>query len=61
MSSYDYVRYLTEQFVKFVDTSKEERLNKKVQKKAERGPVLTRLFGMIPLALLMSFNRKKRR
>lgn len=61
MSSNDYVKYVTEQFVKYVDTSKEERLHQKEKRKSEQAPVLTRMFGIIPLALMLMMNRRKKR
>lgn len=60
MSSNDYVKFVTEQFVKFVDTSKEERIDKKRKKKSEQDPVLTRMFGILPLALMLIVNNKRK-
>lgn len=60
LSSSDYVKFVTEQFVKFVDTSKEERIDKKRKKKSEQDPVLTRMFGVLPLALMLIVNNKRK-
>ncbi len=60
MSSNDYVKFVTEQFVKFVDTSKEERIDKKRKRKSEQDPVLTRMFGILPLALMLIVNNKRK-
>ena len=61
MSSNDYVKFVTEQFVKFVDASKEERMDKKRKRKSEQDPVLTRMFGILPLALMLIVNNKRKR
>ncbi|MBP1932823.1 YqzE family protein [Ammoniphilus resinae] len=53
MSSNDIVKYITQEFVKYIDTPKNER--KKRMKR--RGS--THWFGMIPLALRMVFRKKK--
>ncbi|WP_458412512.1 YqzE family protein [Schinkia sp. CFF1] len=60
MSSNDYVKYVTEQFVKYVGTSKEERVNQRKKRKSEQDPVLTRMFGIIPLALMLIVNNRKK-
>ena len=60
MSTNDYVKFVTEQFVKFVDTSKEERLDKKRKRKSEQDPVLTRMFGILPFALMLIVNNKRK-
>lgn len=61
MSSNDYVKYVTEQFVKYIDTSKEERINQRKKRKSDQEPVLTRMFGIIPLALMLMVNQRKKR
>ncbi|OLO42877.1 YqzE family protein [Alkalihalophilus pseudofirmus] len=63
MSSFnDYVKFVTQQFVTYVDRPKEERLAMKKQKKESKQPLQYQMFGMIPLALSMIIkrNRKKR-
>lgn len=51
MSSNDIVKYLTQEFVKFIDTPKMER------KKRKKEQWSSRWFGMIPMAIRM-FLRK---
>lgn len=51
MSSNDIVKYLTQEFVKFIDTPKNER------KKKPKEQWSSRWFGMIPMAIRM-FLRK---
>lgn len=52
MSSQEYVRYLTEKFVKYVETPKEQRVKKPKESWSYHW------FGMLPFALRMMFRRK---
>jgi hypothetical protein len=52
MSSQDYVRYLTERFVHYVETPKEQRIKKKKE------PWSYRWFGMLPVAVRLMFGRR---
>lgn len=47
MSSHDFIRFLTERFVEYVDTPKEKRKTKKSQ------TWTSHWFGMIPFSLRM--------
>ncbi|GMB07647.1 YqzE family protein [Thermolongibacillus altinsuensis] len=58
MSTNDYVKYMTEQFVRYMDQPKEERRKLREQKRQEKPPFLNRWFGMLPLAISMLFKRK---
>jgi len=53
MSSNDIVKYITQEFVKYIDTPKNER-KKKVRSKGS-----SHWFGMIPLAIRMVFRKRK--
>ncbi|WCN38881.1 YqzE family protein [Aneurinibacillus uraniidurans] len=55
MSSQEYVRYLTQRFVTYVETPKQER------PKRVREPWSYRWFGLLPLALGMLFHRRPKR
>ncbi|MGO4887133.1 YqzE family protein [Anaerobacillus sp. MEB173] len=59
MSTNDYVKYVTQQIVSYVDKPKEERRAIKAEKKSVRLPFIYRWFGMVPLAF--SITMKKRR
>ncbi|HHY73036.1 MAG TPA: YqzE family protein [Bacillus bacterium] len=61
MSSNDYIKYITEQFVKYVDTSKEERKNQRKKRKSEQDPMLARMFGIIPIALMLIVNGRRKK
>ncbi|WP_216831714.1 YqzE family protein [Alkalihalobacterium elongatum] len=61
MSSFnDYVKFVTQQFVSYVDRPKEERLAMKKQKKEARQPIQYQMFGMIPLAISMVIKKNKK-
>ncbi|OIJ20281.1 YqzE family protein [Anaerobacillus alkalidiazotrophicus] len=61
MKTNDYIKYVTQQFVSYVDTSSEERKAQKVERKANKLPFTYRWFGLIPFAIIQAFNvnRKK--
>lgn len=65
MSFNDYVRFLTEQFVTYIDQPKEKREERKRMKKQLRQPVQNQLFGLIPTAISFFIrhrhSNKKRR
>lgn len=50
---------MTEQFVTYVDQPKEVKQAKREEKKEHRQPMSFRLFGMIPFALRLMWNRKR--
>lgn len=60
MKTNDYVKYMTQQFVQYMDQPKEERKTKKF-KKEERAPFANRWFGMIPLSFMLWYRKKKER
>ncbi|MCQ2008407.1 MAG: YqzE family protein [Sporolactobacillus sp.] len=51
MKSEDYVRFLTEQFVRYMETPREEREKARMEHKAKRPPLRNQLFGQIPNAI----------
>jgi hypothetical protein len=55
MSSDDYVKFLTQKFVKYMDTPKNERKTTKPTKEKWT----YRWFGMIPMSLRMIFNKNR--
>ncbi|MCD7033132.1 YqzE family protein [Metabacillus sp. GX 13764] len=60
MSTNDYVKYLTQQFVKYMDTPKEKRMEQKKLRKDERLPAVNRWFGILPFGVMLLFkNRRK--
>jgi hypothetical protein len=59
MSTNDYVKFVTQQFVSYMDQPKEERKQKRKQRKQEKPPFLYHWFGIIPFSLGLLFRRKK--
>ncbi|MFT8362132.1 MAG: YqzE family protein [Sporolactobacillus sp.] len=51
MKSEDYVKYLTEQFVRYLETPRTERKKVRQAHRASRPPMRHFLFGQIPDAL----------
>ncbi|WP_084278794.1 YqzE family protein [Anoxybacteroides tepidamans] len=58
MSTNDYVKYVTQQFVRYMDEPKEERKKRREARKQEKPPLLYHLFGMVPFSLKLLFRRK---
>lgn len=59
MKTNDYVKYVTQQFVSYVDTPSEQRKAKKEERKANQLPFAYRWFGLIPFAISQLFHFKK--
>ncbi len=59
MSFNDLVKFLTQQFVTYVNQPTEERRASKLERKATKPPVLFRMFGLVPLAFVISFKNSK--
>ncbi|WP_010678099.1 YqzE family protein [Bacillus timonensis] len=60
MSTNDYVKFVTQQFVKFIDQPKEVRKATKQQRKEEQEPLTNRWFGIMPLAVSLMFKKNKK-
>ncbi|MGD6832311.1 YqzE family protein [Sutcliffiella halmapala] len=59
MKTNDYVKYVTQQLVTYMDQPKEVKKAQRNQRKLERSPVVYQLFGVIPFAIMMFFKKKK--
>ncbi|PLR68111.1 MULTISPECIES: YqzE family protein [Bacillaceae] len=59
MSTNDYVKYMTQQLVRYMDTPKEERKVKKTNRKKERQPLFSRWFGVLPFAVMLLMKKRK--
>lgn len=57
MSTNDYIRYMTQQFVSYMDAPKADRKQKRQQRREEREPFLNRWFGMIPLSASLFYRK----
>lgn len=58
MKTNDYIKFLTQQFVKYMAMTKEERKLRRDQRKQMRRPFVSNWFGIMPFALMMLFKRK---
>ncbi|RLQ98250.1 YqzE family protein [Falsibacillus albus] len=59
MSTNDYVKYITQTFVKHFDQPKSERRELRSKRKDERPPLLYHWFGVIPYAFMMIFKKRR--
>ncbi|KAB2334372.1 YqzE family protein [Bacillus mesophilum] len=60
MKSNDYVKFMTETFVKYMDQPKDERKKYRQQKKVEKEPFLFRWFGVIPYVFYYGLKTKRK-
>ncbi|KJD57249.1 YqzE family protein [Bacillus velezensis] len=59
MKTNDYVKYMTEQFVKYFDTPKQERKERKEVRKEKKVPASQHWFGILPYSFKLWMQRKK--
>ncbi|MBD7964538.1 YqzE family protein [Fictibacillus norfolkensis] len=57
----DVIKFLTQRVVKYLDEPKSVRKERRITKKNEREPLLTYLFGVVPMGLRLVFRRKKKK
>ncbi|MDT2045488.1 YqzE family protein [Priestia aryabhattai] len=60
MKTNDYVKYVTQQLVQYMDQPKEIRKTKRIEKKEARDPFFNRWFGMIPLSFQIWYRNTKK-
>lgn len=58
MKTNDYVKYITQTFVKYIDQPKDVRKKHKIDRKVTKEPFLYHWFGVVPYALYTMFKRK---
>lgn len=58
MKTNDYIKFLTQQFVRYMDVPKDQRKLKRENKKQLKEPFVSSWFGVVPFALMMLFKRK---
>ncbi|WP_050615752.1 YqzE family protein [Bacillus testis] len=59
MKTNDFIKFLTQQFVRYFSQSKSVRHEMRKEKKEQRKPYPNQLFGMVPFAIMMLFKGKK--
>ncbi|MCH1624910.1 YqzE family protein [Ferdinandcohnia quinoae] len=60
MKTNDYVKYVTQQFVSYIDKPKEIRKQTRKQRKDEQAPFSNRWFGILPIALMLLIKRSRK-
>ncbi|QKE71535.1 YqzE family protein [Arthrobacter citreus] len=64
MKTNDYVKYMTEQFINYIDQPKEKRDSMKQEREDLKTPFSTNMFGMLPLSIALYMkkisNRKEK-
>ncbi|HEO8418678.1 YqzE family protein [Niallia sp. FSL W8-0635] len=58
MNTNDYVKYLTQTFVQYMDQPKEERQKLRAERKGLKEPFMLRWFGVLPYLIIFSFKRR---
>lgn len=61
MKTNDYVKYMTQTFVKYIDQPKEERIRGRKQRKDTRASFWYRWFGILPYILYTEIKKRKQR
>ncbi|WP_096434687.1 YqzE family protein [Alteribacter populi] len=61
MKTNDYVKFVTQQFVEYVDQPKGERQKMRQKKKEARPPMLHRWFGLIPFSCFLIYKNNKQK
>lgn len=54
----DYIKFLTQQFVKYMDVPKDERKLQRENKKKLKKPFVSNWFGLVPFSIMMMLKRK---
>lgn len=60
MKTNDYVKFMTQQFVSYIDSPAEEKKQRKQEKKEEKELFTSKWFGILPLALKMLVDKEKK-
>ncbi|PYI56518.1 YqzE family protein [Paenibacillus flagellatus] len=61
MKTDDYIKYLTERVVAYMDTPPDVRKEQRSRLKSSRAPWYVRWFGMVPVSVLIWWRRRKER
>jgi protein-arginine kinase len=56
----DYVKYITQTVVKYIDQPKEERKKMKKEKKETREAFVYRWFGILPYIIMMNKGKREK-
>ncbi|KAA0549440.1 YqzE family protein [Bacillus sp. BGMRC 2118] len=61
MTFNDLVKYVTQQFVTYLDQPKQERKQLRQDRKLTEPPVMSRWFGVLPLGFMLMMKKDKNR
>ncbi|RKE71567.1 YqzE-like protein [Bacillus safensis] len=56
----DYVKYMTQEIIKYMNTPRDERKEHKQEKMETKPPFSQRLFGVLPFGLSMMLKKRQR-
>ncbi|WP_338451651.1 YqzE family protein [Niallia oryzisoli] len=59
MKTNDYVKYVTQTVVQYIDQPKDERRKLRQEKKDKRATFMYRWFGIIPYVLMLKLRERK--
>ncbi|WP_058307465.1 YqzE family protein [Gracilibacillus massiliensis] len=59
MANNDYVKYMTQRIVKYMDTPKDERKKSKAERQQEEIVVSNKWFGVLPFAFRLLIQKRK--
>ncbi|AST92521.1 YqzE family protein [Sutcliffiella cohnii] len=59
MKTNDYVKYVTQQLVSYMDQPKDVRKEQRIVRKQEQAPLSNQWLGVIPLSLKLMFKKKE--
>lgn len=61
MSTNDYLKFLVQEMVKYMDTPRDQRKEARSVRRQQRMPWTYRLFGMVPFGMKMFASKHKKR
>ncbi|KGX90881.1 hypothetical protein N781_05805 [Pontibacillus halophilus JSM 076056 = DSM 19796] len=61
MSGNDYVKFMTEELVRYMDMPQEERERRKEMRKTTRQSTENELFGVLPFAIKFLFRTRRKK
>ncbi len=59
MNTNDYVKYLTQTFVQYMDQPKDQRKKLKAERKGNKEPFMLRWFGILPYVIAASVKNRR--
>ncbi|WP_246945958.1 YqzE family protein [Bacillus pinisoli] len=60
MTFNDLVKFVTQQFVSYLDKPKQQRIQTKQDKKSTQPPMMSRWFGIVPIGFMLYMKKEKK-